>query len=73
MPLMLASQLKTAYFWWLNWDFDYSRQRWVILEIVPPKEILIPLKAMEDVFAVIVYSHEFPCNFECSLMAKIRY
>ena len=52
LPIMLYSQLKTLYIWWLNWDFDYAKQKWVILEIIPPREILIPLKAMEDVFSV---------------------
>ncbi len=53
-PWMLMAQLKTVYIWWLNWDFDYATKRkWVVLEVVPPKEILIPLKAMEDVFAAI--------------------
>ena len=62
LPLMLAVQLRTVYFWWLNWDFDYSKQKWVILEIVPPKEILIPLKAMEDVFSVVWPIYDVP-NF----------
>lgn len=50
---MLGSQLKTLYLWWLNWDFDYAKQKWVFLEVIPPKEVLMPLKAMEDVFAAI--------------------
>ena len=53
LPIMLQSQLKTLYLWWLNWDFDYAtKQKWVFLEVIPPKEVLIPLKAMEDVFSV---------------------
>jgi hypothetical protein len=46
-------QLKTLYLWWLNWDYDYAKQHWAFLEIIPPKEVLIPLKAMEDVFTAI--------------------
>jgi len=53
LPLMLQSQLKTLYKWWINWDYDYAKSKWVVLEIVPPKEVLIPLKAMEDVFSVL--------------------
>lgn len=53
LPLMLQSQLKTLYLWWLNWDFDYAKQKWVILQIIPPKEVLAPVKAMEDVFSVV--------------------
>lgn len=53
LPLMLMSQLKTLYIWWLNWDYDYQKGKWVVLEITPPREILTPFKAMEDVFSVI--------------------
>ena len=54
LPLMLQAQLRTLYLWWINWDFDYAtKQKWVILEVVPPREILAPFKAMEDVFSVI--------------------
>ncbi len=53
LPWMLCSQLKVVYRWWINWDYDYAKQKWVLLEIIPPKEVLIPLKAMEDVFSVV--------------------
>jgi hypothetical protein len=50
---MLSSQLRKLYLWWINWDFAYAKMKWKMLEIVPPKEVLVPLKAMEDVFAVV--------------------
>ncbi|MEI6420552.1 MAG: hypothetical protein WCO30_02860, partial [bacterium] len=53
LPLMLMSQLKILYIWWLNWDYDYAKQKWVLLEVVPLEATLLPLKAMEDVFAAI--------------------
>lgn len=53
LPIMLCSQLRTIYLWYMNWDFDYAKQKWVVLEITPPREILVPLKAMEDVFSVV--------------------
>ena len=52
-PIMMQSQLKVLYRWWLNWDYDYAKQKWAVLEIVPPKEVLAPAKAMEDVFSVV--------------------
>lgn len=54
-PLALSVQLKTVYLWWLRWDcfYEYPKMKWTILEIIPPKEVLIPIKAMEDVFSVI--------------------
>ncbi len=53
LPIMLASQLKVLYLWWIGWDYDYAKQKWVLLEITPLAEMLMPLKAMEDVFSAI--------------------
>lgn len=53
LPFFLSIQLKTLYLWWLDWDFTYAKEKWVMLEIIPPKEVLIPFKAMEDVFSVV--------------------
>ncbi|MEK7562682.1 MAG: hypothetical protein AAB509_03315 [Patescibacteria group bacterium] len=53
LPLMLERQLKTLYLWYMNWDYDYQKAKWVMLEMTPPKEILAPAKAMEDVFSVV--------------------
>ncbi len=53
LPLMLMYQLKIIYIWWLNWDYDYAKQKWVLLEVIPLGEMLTPLKAMEDVFSAI--------------------
>ncbi len=52
-PLFLAGQLRVLYLWWIQWDFAYAEKKWVVLEIIPPKEVLVPLKAMEDVFSLI--------------------
>jgi len=46
-------KLQVVYLWWLGWDYQYNKSKWIILEIIPPKEILAPLSAMEDVFSVI--------------------
>jgi hypothetical protein len=51
-PLFLSIELRILYLWWINWDYNYAKIKWVTLEIIPPKEILVPLKAMEDVFTV---------------------
>lgn len=53
LPIMLVSQLKTLYLWWIDWDFAYAKSKWKMYEITPPKEVLTPFKAMEDVFTVI--------------------
>lgn len=53
LPLMLMSQLKILYLWWVGWDYDYAKAKWVLLEVIPLEAMLLPLKAMEDVFASI--------------------
>lgn len=52
-PIFLSAQLKMLYLWWIDWDYAYAKTKWKVLEIIPPKELLIPFKAMEDVFTVI--------------------
>jgi len=54
LPIMLASQLKILYIWWIGWDFYMgAQQKWVLNEIIPPKDAIMPLKAMEDVMSSI--------------------
>ncbi len=53
LPIMLQSQLKTLYLWYIGWDYDYLKQKWVLLEIIPLEETTVPLKAMEDIFTSI--------------------
>jgi len=53
LPLMLRSQLKTIYLWYISWDFDFVKQKWVLLEVIPLEAMLMPLKVMEDVFSAI--------------------
>lgn len=53
IPLFLANQAEMYYRWWIAWDFWVPKKKWIVLEVVPPKESLAPFKAMEDVFSVI--------------------
>ena len=53
LPLMLMVQLKTIYLWWIGWDFYIAKRKWVLLELVPPREVLTPFRGMEDIFASI--------------------
>ncbi len=62
-PLFLSIELQTLYLWWMNWDFAYENKKWVILEVIPPKEVLVPLKAMEDVFTNMWAPLYFPPNW----------
>jgi hypothetical protein len=51
-PLILSYELNKLYLWWIQWDYAYADKKWVVLEVVPPKEILVPLKAMEDIYTI---------------------
>lgn len=53
LPIMLVVQLRELYLWWIMWDFTYAKFQWVVIEMIPPKEVLAPFKAMEDVFTSI--------------------
>lgn len=54
LPIFLFFPAKKYYLWWISWDFQYfERTKWVLLELTPPKEVLAPLIAMEDVFNVV--------------------
>jgi len=53
MPIFLAIELKKLYIWWIEWDYNYANKKWVVMEMIPPNEILTPLKAMEDIFTVL--------------------
>ncbi|MEK7665131.1 MAG: hypothetical protein AAB361_03245 [Patescibacteria group bacterium] len=52
-PFFLSIQLKILYLWWIEWDYDYQNAKWALLDIVPPREVLAPFKAMEDVFSAV--------------------
>jgi len=53
LPLLLSIKLRELYLWWMNWDFAYANLKWDMLEIIPPQENLVPVKAMEDVFSLV--------------------
>lgn len=62
-PILLAMELKRLYLWWLPWDVAYPKIQWTILEIIPPKEVLVPVKAMEDVFNILFSAFSDQANF----------
>jgi len=60
LPIVLYFPLRILYFWWLNWEVWYKKIKWILIEIKPPKEILKPFKAMEDIFTMLwatAYAH----------------
>lgn len=52
-PIILWFPLKTFYLYRARWEIFYPKIQWMLLEVKPPKEILKPFRAMEDVFSVL--------------------
>lgn len=53
-PLILYFPFRFFYFWWIRWEVYYKKSfRWILLEIKPPKEILKPFSAMENIFSTL--------------------
>ena len=50
LPIVLYFPAKAIYLWWLSWDVWYKEQKWMLLEIIPPSEVLKPFRAMEDIY-----------------------
>ena len=63
VPVFLSIELRTLYLWWIAWDFAYPKIKWIMLEIIPPKEVLVPIKAMEDIFSVLFNVVSDQANF----------
>ncbi len=49
LTIILLYPSKLFYLWWINWEVWYKKNKWILIEIKPPAEVLKPFKAMEDV------------------------
>ena len=52
-PIIFWFPAKTLYLWWMRWEVWYPKSKWILLEIKPPKEVLKPFSAMENVFSML--------------------
>ncbi len=59
-PIILVFPTRKFYLWWMRWDVWYKDQKWVMLEVKPPREVLTPFKAMEDVFTTVWCVYDEP-------------
>lgn len=57
---LLCFIFKSLYLWWLRWEVWCKEKKWILIEIKPPKEILKPFKAMEDIFTVLWGLYDSP-------------
>ncbi len=55
VPFFLFGKLKKLYFFWIRWEFWFSKFRSsiIVLEIIPPKNLAKTFKTMEDVFGAL--------------------
>jgi len=59
-PIILYYPTTLLYLWWINWDVWNTRKRWTLIEIKPPREVLKPFKAMEDIFLTLWCVIDYP-------------
>ena len=52
LPTILYFPARYLYLWWINWELWYKGKKWILVEVIPPKEILKPFKAMETIYSV---------------------
>ncbi len=52
-PIIFAVPFKLLYAYWIQWEVFHAKEKWILLRIVPPKEIENTFKAMEDFYNVI--------------------
>jgi len=53
LPIVFYFPAKILYKWWINWEVWYKELEWIMLEIIPPSEVLKPFRAMEDTFTAL--------------------
>jgi len=53
LPIILWFPAKSLYLWWIRWEVWYPKFKWILLEIKPPKEVLKPFSAMENIFSIL--------------------
>jgi len=52
-PIIFWFPAKALYRWWLTWEVWYPKNKWLLLEIKPPREVVKPFSAMENVFSML--------------------
>jgi len=53
-PVLLYFIAEAIYLYWIQWDCYYAKNaNWVLLELIPPREIEKPFMAMEDLYTTV--------------------
>ena len=60
LPAIFFFPFRFMYKWWVEWELWYPANKWILLRIIPPKEIINPFKEMEDVYNILFGIHDGP-------------
>lgn len=52
-PFISFFLFRFFYLWWIRWEVFYKKFKWILLEIKPPREVVKPFSAMENVFSML--------------------
>ena len=59
-PMIFFFPFRFMYKWWIQWEMWYPSNKWILLKIVPPKEVMNTFKAMEDAYNILFGIHDSP-------------
>lgn len=60
LPIILWFPAKSMYLWWLRWEVWYKKKKWILLELIPPRENIKPFSSMENVFSMLWGIYDAP-------------
>ncbi|MCX6789312.1 MAG: hypothetical protein NTZ42_01750 [Candidatus Gribaldobacteria bacterium] len=53
LPFIFYFPARFFHFWWIRWEVWYKEEKWILLELIPPGEVLKPYLAMEDIITAL--------------------
>jgi hypothetical protein len=59
-PVFFFFTFSFFYKWWINWEVWYAKNKFILLRIIPPKEVKNTFKAMQDVYNLLFGVRDAP-------------
>jgi len=59
-PFFFFYTFRYFYKWWIRWEVWYPEKKWILLRIIPPKEVKNTFRAMQDVYNILFGIHDGP-------------
>jgi len=50
LPIIASVPFRYLYKYWIQWEVFHAKNKWILLKIVPPREIQNTFKSMEDIY-----------------------